>query len=1159
MSARLVVLSVLLLGGMACTFSPGVPAEATVTCSRDSQCPARTSCDPVLGICRSLENDLLDSPAVWPALVTPGSELHAVFALTRETRGPPQVVMATRDGRRWPMSPAGERAGRRVFTATVDGSAPEGDVVVLVSLVDTLGTTYSGLKVGASSVDDTPPRIDGVAVKLLPEATNPLVLAGRGDRLEAATVGTIVDVEVTTSGSTQLPVVRAVAAGGTEVAFEPVGGQPGSTHFRWTVPATPVSQGAWQVSVLLKDDAGHQVSHTQPNAFDVDTEPPPEAGSSEPGRVVIEHAPTGTLEHPGVPQWSLQVRRGEGARNVLQLFAGEFLLLTVDTDATGALPGTPLPLRTDTTDLRLRVIDLAGNASRKTLVRDVEWVNLASRGSGLTAHGSEVDQPCIELNQLAPYALGAPLSGGWRNEPRRDGTLLPPSPKTVVYWDTWAQELVAMTSSLRLGAVETAQYRWVGGGWGPPFGGFQAPYSIEALAYNSTNGTLVTAWSVFTPYVASAISEVNPANIDYWYQFVSSCREPGRPYDLVYTRFDTAAGLGMAFDARRSKTVAFGGRVPYPTANYRDTTVEVVRGVAQERLTQPRPQARGEHAMAYDPTRDVVVLFGGLNNAKETLGDTWLYDGTNWRTGPTGPPPRAHATMAWDPVEKVVVLAGGESKGAVLGDVWEFDGLQWRQRGTIPPRANAGLAWHPLERKWFWAGGYVRGTDGGTQGLTDTYRSLTDGGWELPAAPATVVGPIGQSAPVGGPFFYTPTSATFAYDSQTHQGFAFHGRSLTTEYCSDTCSDPFNSYFNDLYTWGDPATAGYHLLAVDGGRPSPRSDGALAMQPDGGLMLVGGRTDTTVMGDTWLFAGGAWTQLDASVAPRSNALLAWSHDLQAPVLHGGVTSDGGVSGDTFELRPNGWQLTGTGLPAQTLDPAASLVWVPSKGLVLAVPKAPGLAVYQSGAWRSEPQSDALSDATQSVCWLGARRELISTGASSDAGTPQWSVVTDGVRATEHLPTGAFFGSEPASLVAPNLLGRTDWHTGDVRPSIEFSVDVNNLPPGAELSFLAMKVKGGGLGFVDGGLTPGIELSLFGREGYLTGGGGARNAAPTEAPDVTEWVITDTGLLRLLLNHSGAIRLRVTPVGRNELKKATVLVEEAEARWGARLLDSRDAG
>ena len=70
--------------------------------------------------------------------------------------------------------------------------------------------------------------------------------------------------------------------------------------------------------------------------------------------------------------------------------------------------------------------------------------------------------------------------------------------------------------------------------------------------------------------------------------------------------------------------------------------------------------------MAYDPERDVFVMFGGLGHGEATtasnfLGDTWEWDGVGWieKISEVNPPVRSAATLYYDPTRQKVVLYAG--------------------------------------------------------------------------------------------------------------------------------------------------------------------------------------------------------------------------------------------------------------------------------------------------------------------------------------------------------------------------------------------------------------------------------------------------------------------------------------------------------------------
>jgi hypothetical protein len=86
------------------------------------------------------------------------------------------------------------------------------------------------------------------------------------------------------------------------------------------------------------------------------------------------------------------------------------------------------------------------------------------------------------------------------------------------------------------------------------------------------------------------------------------------------------------------------------------------------------------HSMAYDAGIAATVLFGG-RSPTATLSSTWKLDGDVLWLNPTTPQPTARnfAAMAWDETRQRVVLFGGnplESEPTAsdghLADTWEY-------------------------------------------------------------------------------------------------------------------------------------------------------------------------------------------------------------------------------------------------------------------------------------------------------------------------------------------------------------------------------------------------------------------------------------------------------------------------------------------------------
>ncbi len=107
-----------------------------------------------------------------------------------------------------------------------------------------------------------------------------------------------------------------------------------------------------------------------------------------------------------------------------------------------------------------------------------------------------------------------------------------------------------------------------------------------------------------------------------------------------------------------------------------DTETESWREVVGE-----GPLARSQHAMAYDPQRDEVLMFGGYVGSSYTYGDTWVFDGLEevWRRvePATAPTARAGSVVVFDTAaDTFVMFAGAEEPPAAelpLAETWLFD------------------------------------------------------------------------------------------------------------------------------------------------------------------------------------------------------------------------------------------------------------------------------------------------------------------------------------------------------------------------------------------------------------------------------------------------------------------------------------------------------
>ena len=126
-------------------------------------------------------------------------------------------------------------------------------------------------------------------------------------------------------------------------------------------------------------------------------------------------------------------------------------------------------------------------------------------------------------------------------------------------------------------------------------------------------------------------------------------------------------------------------------------------GSAWRVLDSAGPPIRSLAGVAYDGSRDVLVLHGGSYSVQVPYRDTWEWRAdAGWRRiDVPGPGILDHTQMSYDPSRQQAVLFGGQRDLTTFpAEVWTFDGGQWtalsrgwtRQprppRHAVPPRAG---------------------------------------------------------------------------------------------------------------------------------------------------------------------------------------------------------------------------------------------------------------------------------------------------------------------------------------------------------------------------------------------------------------------------------------------------------------------------------------
>ncbi|MGD9688941.1 MAG: GC-type dockerin domain-anchored protein [Phycisphaerales bacterium] len=340
----------------------------------------------------------------------------------------------------------------------------------------------------------------------------------------------------------------------------------------------------------------------------------------------------------------------------------------------------------------------------------------------------------------------------------------------------------------------------------------------------------------------------------------------------------------LAFDARRGKTVLFGGNIaggsPIPPVYANDTWEFDGTNWTHRDIPNP-PPARGTGSLVFDSARGVCVLFGGQNTSGR-LGDTWEYDGTAWtQRANSGPAPRVSHHMAFDSARNVTVLHAGFGGplpvGTLLGDTWEWNGQAWSLQLPLIsplPRVSAGAAFDSLRSRFvmFAGGGAFRAT-----AETWEYDSLS---WDLRFNNVE---------------FWRITPA-MCFDSARGKSIAFGGILGNIRYA-------------DEFEWDGETWQHFDIPG-----PGPRSDSLMVYDSiRRRAVLFGGESSQPArLNDTWELVN--LNPITITASPRSQSVM----------IGGSVSLSGAATGNglTYQWRRNGIAIPGATDPSWSIKHAS---------------------------------------------------------------------------------------------------------------------------------------------------------------------------------------------------------------------------------------------
>lgn len=356
----------------------------------------------------------------------------------------------------------------------------------------------------------------------------------------------------------------------------------------------------------------------------------------------------------------------------------------------------------------------------------------------------------------------------------------------------------------------------------------------------------------------------------------------GEPLDCRARPTDRPTARGEVegvWDPIRSRMVVFGGDqgVPVQCMSQTDFVAETWAFHPDcdnfERIAvEGGPSPRGRHAVAYDPTRNTMLVHGGrhrpdTSGAYTLFDDTWALDlqtDTWTRLGSGGAPARANhtAVVAGD---RMIVFGGNASTDGLqflpLGDLWALDLVAgtWTELHTAG--GPSGRLFHAAAVSDDATKMYVYG-GGDESAFTGPFFAelweldLRSGAWALLDQSAGVL-PL-QSI-LGDLLYDAPRNQLLLWGAHEDNLLGNANKIWTYD---------LNDGGWSIQDEGDvlqAQPAGFcdfpaDFVSPDLDAPERRSAGAAVLTGEGGMFVFGGKTDCGIIDDVWArdLAAGTW-------------------------------------------------------------------------------------------------------------------------------------------------------------------------------------------------------------------------------------------------------------------------------------------------------------
>lgn len=1151
-----------------CRFEDRVPA-ARIRCASAQDCPTDYACEPLVQRCVTRRAGAFSNLVVTPTRLGRGSRLRVSFELSPPPSEPPELELVTATSR---SALSGElREGTFIYQRTLDALDGEGPGLVLANVRTSEREALGAVRLGEVFIDATGPRLTAARAELVPDEDHPLRQLGLVSQVSSLSEHSAWVVNLSVDEPLRAPPrleLWADQASAPSVVSTPTKSE--GLDFTFELRTMPMgAQGLHRLRAHLEDVLGNPSDvAVEDLSIDVDTAAPAPPAVNTAGALVFRREPWGSQASPGAPRFTLRGAAGALEPDaVVQFFADGQPVGRARCDVSGGFEETALPFTKDRSDLEVRALDAAGNASALVAVRDLEWVatpaappgapapvRIARRGDTEPCRLLSTDEP-TQGGEL-PEGARAEAPTGWRARSVPRFVELPAARANWrLYFDSGAQRTVLLTPDGRF-VRERGGWRAQPGGSPTSAAGVlnfaahdpinnQSYALITQLVFNSQGGLLRSRRNASLPE--------------------SVCTQPvgffgtpsGGPPEI------RASGVAAAMDVRRGALLMFGG-AQQTLGGWANSTWETTPVAGSGLFVTPtrevsaqgaRPSARAWAALGYDRAAGRMLLFGGSSEDGGVLGDTWAYTPTDgWAevTPPgAGPSPRLEAAMAWDGQREQLVLAGGRAGSRFTTDTWTWNGARWAPLGPGLARAGLSLSWDDARAELLLAGGYDS-ADGGTtvKRWPNDVLVLQPNGSFSAEAPEDAGPPTDSSLPFLGPGV-TGFSLSECFDPQAARGFTYLSQ-VSGSSCDETDCYAFLERRSSLYTRAPG------LPVLEGVGPGSRDRAALAVRPAGELMLVGGETAGGLTPEAWeRLADGGWGAAPAFPSPLAAALLTPDLARGALVLHGGET-DAGALRDTWAFDGQRWSLLSSTGPS--LQGGESLSYLPAEGAVV-LAQGDRLLALRNGSWQTTATLPLPASGKRSLGYdLSAGASLLLADApdggfrpllfaSRDAGWQRLPLLVDFFEAA----AGGALGDNPPGkgvVLMRGLQSPLELTASGLRPELIATVDLSLLPrsPGdAVTSVRALALAGGSSpGRSGASLTPWFETGFY----PPLAAPSAQTSAPPEALQQLLWRTSDPSLASRVSNRS-ALLFRVQALGESDREPARVVLDYFELTLGLR--------